>query len=141
MKAIVHRGTGDPSVLALVLPAAPARPGTPRSSSPTSRMCPPTHSARWAGATVIATVSGPAKARLATAAGAHHVVNYREGDPAAESRGAAEDITAALADGALPVGEEHGLPLTRFPLAAAADAQAAVEAGAVGKVLVDVQSL
>lgn len=168
--------------------------------------------ARWAGATVITTVSGPAKARLATAAGAHHVVNYREGDPAAEIRAAAPDgvdvvvevapgpnlaldlavlrnrgtiaiyadngggavtldirpnmvlntrfqflllytigeealaaaagdITAALADGALPVGEEHGLPLIRFPLAATADAQAAVEAGAVGKVLVDVQSL
>ena len=168
--------------------------------------------ARWAGATVIATVSGPAKARLATAAGAHHVVNYREGDPVAEIRAAApdgvdvvvevapgpnleldlavlgnrgtiavyannggdtvtldvrpnmvlntrlqflllytigeqaltaaaEDITAALADGALPVGEEHGLPLVRFPLAATADAQRAVEDGAVGKVLVDVQSL
>src|SRR5512132_2716287 len=34
--------------------------------------------ARWAGAAVIATVSSDAKARLATAAGAHHVVNYRE---------------------------------------------------------------
>ena len=34
--------------------------------------------ARWAGAQVIATVSQEAKARLATAAGAHHVVNYRE---------------------------------------------------------------
>ena len=36
--------------------------------------------ARWAGATVIATVSGDAKARLATAAGAHHVVNYKDAD-------------------------------------------------------------
>ena len=165
--------------------------------------------ARWAGGTVIATVSGPAKAALATAAGAHHVVNYREGDPVAAIRAhapdgvdvvaevalaanlaldlavirsratiasyadnggasltlevrpnlvlntrlqflllytvgeaalaaAAEDIGAALADGALPVGEEHGLPLVRFPLEATADAQRAVEAGAVGKVLVDV---
>ena len=34
--------------------------------------------ARWAGATVITTVSGPEKAALAAAAGAHHVVNYRE---------------------------------------------------------------
>lgn len=33
--------------------------------------------ARWAGATVISTVSGPAKAALALAAGAHHVVDYR----------------------------------------------------------------
>ncbi len=54
---------------------------------------------------------------------------------------AAEDITAALADGALPVGEEHGLPLIRFPLAATADAHAAVENDAVGKVLVDVGPL
>jgi NADPH2:quinone reductase len=165
--------------------------------------------ARWAGATVIATVSGPEKAELAGAAGAGHVVNYRE-DGAADAirrvvpdgvdvvvevapaqnlpldlavlrnagtiaiyannggstisvdvrpnmvlntrlqflllytigdralAAAAEDITAALRDGALPVGEEHGLPLIRFPLAATADAHAAVEQGAVGKVLVDV---
>ncbi|WP_432561265.1 NADPH:quinone reductase [Kineococcus sp. SYSU DK003] len=165
--------------------------------------------ARWAGATVVTTVSGPEKARLATAAGAHHVVNYREGDPAAAIRevapdgvdlvvevalgqnleldqavvrprasiasyaddgggevrvdiranmvlntrlqfilmytmgaqalaAAAEDVTAALRDGALGVGEEHGLPLLRFPLEQTAQAHDAVEAGAVGKVLVDV---
>ena len=41
--------------------------------------------ARWAGATVIATVSNDAKARLASAAGAHHVVDYR-------AEGAAEQI-------------------------------------------------
>ena len=28
---------------------------------------------------------------------------------------AVEDVTAALSDGALPVGEEHGLPPHRFP--------------------------
>jgi NADPH2:quinone reductase len=38
--------------------------------------------ARRAGATVIATVSGPEKARIAMGAGAHHVVNYREADAA-----------------------------------------------------------
>ncbi|OLR94375.1 NADPH:quinone reductase [Actinokineospora bangkokensis] len=166
--------------------------------------------ARWAGATVISTISGPDKARLATAAGAHHVVNYREGDPAARIRelapdgvdliaevalganlaldlsvlrtrgtistyandgdkpvgldvrqnmmlntrfqflvlytvgqaaltAGAEDVAAAVRDGALPVGEEHGLPLVRFPLARTADAHRAVEAGTVGKVLVDVE--
>ncbi|MFJ8966407.1 NADPH:quinone reductase [Lentzea sp. NPDC102401] len=165
--------------------------------------------ARWAGATVISTVSGEEKARLATAAGAHHVVNYREGDPAAAIReiapdgvdviaevalganleldlavlrfrgtistyaneggrpvdldvrrnmvmntrlqflvlytagpqvlaAAVEDVAAAIADGALPVGEEHGLPLLRFPLDRTADAHRAVENGTVGKVLVDV---
>ncbi|NEA27080.1 zinc-binding dehydrogenase [Actinomadura bangladeshensis] len=167
--------------------------------------------ARWAGATVIGTVSGPEKARLATAAGAHHVVDYREGDPAAkiraiapegvdivaevalgtnlaldlavlrprgtistyanvggrpveldvvqnmvlntrfqflvlytagpEARAAAvEDVAAAVRDSALPVGEEHGLPLVRFPLDRTADAHRAVEGGAVGKVVVDVPS-
>jgi NADPH2:quinone reductase len=168
--------------------------------------------ARWAGATVISTVSGPEKARLATAAGAHHVLNYREGDPAAAIRdlapdgvdliaevalganlaldlavlrtrgtittyandgakpveldvrqnmtlntrfqfmvlytvgaqalaAGAADVTAAVRDGALPVGEEHGLPLVRFPLDRTADAHRAVEAGTVGKVLVDVASI
>jgi NADPH:quinone reductase len=165
--------------------------------------------ARWAGATVIGTVSGSEKARLATAAGAHYVVNYREGDPAAEIRriapdgvdivaevalganlaldlavlrrrgtistyandggkpveldvlrhmvlntrlqflvlytagpearaAAVEDVAAAVRAGALPVGEEHGLPLVRFPLERTADAHRAVESGTVGKVLVDV---
>jgi NADPH2:quinone reductase len=61
---------------------------------------------------------------------------YTVGRPALTA--AAEDITAAMRDGALPVGEEHGLPLVRFPLAATADAHAAVENDTVGKVLVDV---
>jgi len=47
--------------------------------------------ARWSGATVIATVSGEEKGALAAAAGAHHVVNYREGDPAGRIRGLAPD--------------------------------------------------
>ena len=165
--------------------------------------------ARWAGATVLTTVSGPAKADLATATGAHHVINYRDQDAAAEIaeiapdgvdlivevaiaanaaldvqvaksrtavaiyandggnefrldtranmiknmryqfvllysvgdlalREAVADVTRALNDGALPVGEEAGLPLHRFALVDAAAAHQAVEAGAVGKVLIDV---
>ena len=165
--------------------------------------------ARWAGATVITTVSGPAKAALATAAGAHHVINYRDEDAAtairkvapegvdivvevasaansrlnievvkprasigvyandggggltlpvrqhmiknvryqfvllytvgeAALKAAVDDITLALVDGALPVGEDAGLPLHRFPLANTADAHQAVQDGAVGKVLIDV---
>lgn len=168
--------------------------------------------AAWSGATVLTTVSSDEKAALARAAGAHHVLNYREGDPAAaarevapdgvdvvvdvaiiqnadlvarvlKTRGAvsiyantggtevtlpvrpfmglnarlqfvmlytvgeealrdgAEDVTAAVADGALRVGEEHGLPLVRFPLAEAAAAHDAVENGTVGKVLIDVADL
>ncbi|WP_127354049.1 NADPH:quinone reductase [Actinacidiphila soli] len=42
--------------------------------------------ARWAGALVITTVSGPRKAELAEAAGAHHVVNYHTDDAAAVIR-------------------------------------------------------
>lgn len=165
----------------------------------------------WAGATVITTISGPAKATLAKAAGAHHVINYRTEDAAAgikaiapdgvdlvvevsiaanadldaqvvRNRGsvaiyaddggsgatlpiranmgknvryqfvllytvgdaalaaAAEDITRAVEAGALPVGEEAGLPLHRYALADTAAAHQAVEDGAVGKVLIDVAS-
>jgi NADPH2:quinone reductase len=165
--------------------------------------------ARWAGAKVIATVSTEEKGRLATAAGAHHVVQYGDPEvvkkiravapdgvdlvvevaPAVNSAlnaavianhgcvavyannggdqvvldvrrhfalnvryqflllytvgrdalvAAAEDIAAALADDALPVGEDAGLPLHRFDLEHTSLAHAAVEAGAVGKVLIDV---
>jgi NADPH2:quinone reductase len=166
--------------------------------------------ARWAGAAVVATVSSPEKAKLAEAAGAQHIVNYRTEDAAAAVRSAApdgvdivvevapganaalnaavlapnaaaavyaqdvgpqdmvlsvrplmnrniryqfvlvytvseaakrnavEDVSAAVAAGALQVGEAAGLPLRRYPLDRTADAHAAVEAGAVGKVLIDV---
>jgi NADPH2:quinone reductase len=165
--------------------------------------------AHWAGATVITTISGPAKAALATVAGADHVINYRDEDAATAIRkvapegvdlvvevaiaansqlnidvvkprgsvaiyandgggeftvpirpnmiknlryqfvllysvgdvalaAAVEDITLALVDEALPVGENAGLPLLRFPLANTADAHQAVQDGAVGKVLIDV---
>jgi len=165
--------------------------------------------AHWAGATVITTISSPAKAALAAAAGAHHVINYRNEDAAtaiekvapdgvdivvevaisansqlnikvskprasiasyandgggeftldvrqnmiknlryqfvllysvgdAALTAAVEDITLALDDGALPVGENAGLPLHRFPLAETAAAHQAVQDGAVGKVLIDV---
>ncbi len=42
--------------------------------------------ARWAGAEVITTVSGPVKAELARRAGAGHVINYRTQESAAEIR-------------------------------------------------------
>ena len=164
--------------------------------------------ARWAGGTVVTTVSSEAKGRLATAAGAHHAVDYTSGDPAAAIReiapdgvdlvvdvaliqnvdllgrvlkprgsiaayantggteatlpfrafmalnariqfvllytvgeaalqAAVEDVSAAAAAGVLAVGEDHGLPLVRFPLAETAAAHDAVEAGTVGKVLID----
>ncbi len=167
--------------------------------------------ARWSGATVITTISGPEKGALATAAGAHHVVNYRTEDAASRIReiapdgvdlivevapaqnaelnvavaaprasiaiyadnggdavtldirpsmvgnlryqfvllytvgtaaleAATHDVANAVAAEALPVGEEHGLPLHRYPLDRTADAHAAVENGATGKVLIDIAS-
>jgi NADPH2:quinone reductase len=164
--------------------------------------------ARWGGARVIATVSSAEKAKLAQAAGADHVVNYRNREavdevrrpvpngvdvivqvapaanaafdsaalapngtvavyaneggtelelsvsgltgrniryqfvlvytvPVAAKTRAIADVSAAAADGAMPVGVDAGLPLHRFPLERAADAHAAVEGGAVGKVLID----
>ena len=165
--------------------------------------------ARWAGATVVTTVSSPKKAELAERAGAQHVVNYRSGNPAEVIRAVApdgvnivvevspaanaelntavvarnavvaiyadnggdeinlpvrpntasntryqfilvytvdpevkdhavQDVSAAVRDGALPVGEPAGLPLHRFPLEQTSQAHAAVQSGVVGKVLIDV---
>lgn len=165
--------------------------------------------ARWAGAEVFSTVSNAQKAVLATAAGAHHVFDYRAQDAAAEIRRlapqgidlvvevapgfnvnldlavlapagtvafyagspgeqvslplrdlmtgnhawhgvlvytvpqaakaqAVADVAAAVADGALRVGADAGLPVHRYPLEHTAQAHAAVENGAVGKVLIDV---
>ena len=51
---------------------------------------------------------------------------------------ATEDVTAAVAAGALRAGEKAGLPLHHYPLAATPAAHDAVEHGAVGKVLVDI---
>jgi NADPH2:quinone reductase len=163
----------------------------------------------WSGARVVATVSSAEKAELARAAGAHHVVNYRD-EPAAEAIRAAVPggvdivvevapvanaaldgevlardgvvamyatdgsadpamplrqvfplnarwqgvlvytvaadakdravaaVAEAVAAGALRVGAEAGLPLHHFPLDRTADAHAAVENHAVGKVLITV---
>jgi NADPH2:quinone reductase len=64
------------------------------------------------------------------------VLLYTVGEDAVAA--AADDINAAIADGAIPVGERAGLPLIHFPLADTAAAHAAVEADAVGKVLIDI---
>jgi NADPH2:quinone reductase len=53
---------------------------------------------RWADATVIATVSSPAKAQLAAAAGASHVIDYRTQDVATEVRKIAPDGVDAIVE-------------------------------------------
>jgi NADPH2:quinone reductase len=58
--------------------------------------------------------------------------------PKAWKRRAVDDVSAAVMDGAVRVGEQAGLPLHHLPLERTAEAHAAVEAGEVGKVLVDV---
>jgi NADPH2:quinone reductase len=59
--------------------------------------------------------------------------------PTAAKERAVEDVAAAVLDRAARVGPEAGLPLHHFGLAETARAHAAVEGGAVGKVLIDVQ--
>jgi NADPH2:quinone reductase len=86
--------------------------------------------ARWAGATVITTVSSPEKAALATAAGAHEVVLYRDPDVAGRIRAIAPggvDLVVEVAAGAnaaldqavtherstiASYGNDGGMPLT-----------------------------
>jgi NADPH2:quinone reductase len=52
---------------------------------------------------------------------------------------ALEDVAAAVLGGTVSVGEEAGLPLHHYTLEQAAQAHAAVEDRAVGKVLIDVR--
>jgi NADPH2:quinone reductase len=60
--------------------------------------------------------------------------------PGGAKERAVEDVSGAVYDGAVRVGEEAGLPLHHFPLDRLAEAHRAVQDGAVGKVLVDVQA-
>jgi NADPH2:quinone reductase len=57
----------------------------------------------------------------------------------AEAKGrAVEDISAAVLDGAVRIGDDAGLPIHHFSIDQTAEAQAAVEESIVGKVLIDV---
>jgi NADPH:quinone reductase len=80
----------------------------------------------------------PVRALMAPNARWQFVLMYTA--PADAMAEAVEDVTDAVLDGAIRVGSEVGLPLHHFPLEQAAAAHAAVEAGAVGKVLIDVLS-
>ncbi|RKN48465.1 NADPH:quinone reductase [Micromonospora endolithica] len=57
-------------------------------------------------------------------------------EPKAAKAQALADVAAAVAQGAVRVGEDAGLPLHRYPLARTVAAHEAVENGAVGKVLI-----
>ncbi len=69
--------------------------------------------ARWSGATVVTTVSSPEKGALATAAGAHHVVNYREGDPEAAILAVAPDGVDLVVEVAPAQNNELDLAVTK----------------------------
>ena len=84
---------------------------------------------RWAGATVITTVSNPEKAALATAAGAQHVINYRAQDVAAEVR----RIAPAGVDTVVEVAAAANAPLDVAVLAR--QGAVAVYAGAPGDIV------
>lgn len=85
------------------------------------------------------TFSLPVLASFAKNVRVQGLLVYTVGDEAMDA--AARDITAALHDGALPVGASHGLPITWFELEQTGAAHDAVEAGTVGKVLIRVADL
>ncbi len=68
--------------------------------------------ARWAGATVLATTS-PTKTQYAEAAGAHHVVYYRDEDAAAQLRGFAPDGVDLVVEVAAGANNELDLAVLR----------------------------
>ena len=78
----------------------------------------------------------PVRAMMAPNARWQFVLVYTA--PAEAKAQAVEDISAAVLDGAVRIGEDAGLPVHHFPLDQTADAHAAVEATIVGKVLIDI---
>ena len=83
-----------------------------------------------------AEITVPVRAQMGPNARWQFVLVYTEPERAKVL--AIEDVATAVADGAVRVGEDAGLPLHVFPLAETAAAHQAVQDGAVGKVLVDV---
>ncbi|HET7071428.1 MAG TPA: NADPH:quinone reductase [Nocardioides sp.] len=84
-------------------------------------------------------VTLPVRPLMARNARLQFILLYTVGEGALAT--AAQDVAAAVEEGALEVGEESGLPLVRYPLDQTAAAHDAVEKGAVGKVLIDVADL
>jgi NADPH2:quinone reductase len=82
------------------------------------------------------TITVPIIASFAKNARWQGLLLYTVGEDALAA--AVADITAALENDALPVGEAAGLPLTWFPLEETAAAHDAVQQGTIGKVLIRV---
>jgi len=82
-----------------------------------------------------AEVAVPVRASMRANLRWQFVLVYTE--PAAAKARAVEDLGTAMLAGALGVGEHRGLPLHRFGLDQVAEAHAAVQRGAVGKVLIE----
>jgi NADPH2:quinone reductase len=80
-------------------------------------------------------VTLPIRPNMTSNARWQFVLLYTEPEGAKTS--AIASISDALADGAIRVGRDAGLPLHHFPLRRAAQAHAAVESAIVGKVLID----
>jgi NADPH:quinone reductase len=69
--------------------------------------------AKWAGATVITTVSSAEKGQLTTAAGAQYVVNYRDADTAEQIRAHAPDGVDIIVEVAAGANSELDLSVLR----------------------------
>jgi NADPH2:quinone reductase len=76
--------------------------------------------------------------RLAESQNARHQFVMIFSIPQGPKERAVYDVSAAVRASVLRVGADAGLPIHRFPLEKVAQAHAAVEGGAVGKVLIDV---
>ena len=59
--------------------------------------------------------------------------------PGGAKERAVQDVSGAVYEAAVRVGEEAGLPVHHYPLERAADAHRAVQDGVIGKVLIDVR--
>jgi NADPH2:quinone reductase len=78
----------------------------------------------------------PVRSQMTANARWQFVLVYTE--PARAKEIGVEDVATAVADGAVRVGGDAGLPLHVYPLDQTAVAHQAVEEGAIGKVLIDV---
>jgi NADPH:quinone reductase len=83
-----------------------------------------------------AEVTVPVRLQMTANARWQFVLVYTEPRQAKET--AVQDVSAAVQDGAVRVGEDAGLPLHVHPLERTAQAHQAVQDGAIGKVLIDV---